>query len=132
MTATGQCHCGAIRYTVGGEPIHASLCHCRDCTRHAGALVVGWALFASDGVAIEGEAVTYASSEHGRRLFCGACGTGLFYTNEAIFPGQIDLQIATLDDPDAFPPQAHIQVADDPRWMASAHDLPRFERYPPG
>jgi hypothetical protein len=25
------------------------------------------------------------------RQFCGTCGTGLFYVNEAIFPGQIDI-----------------------------------------
>ena len=130
MAATGRCHCGAIRYSVEGEPGHAALCHCRDCTRHSGAPMVGWALFPDTAVSIEGTPAVYASSEHGRRHFCGTCGTGLFYTSEAVFPGKIDVQIATLDDPDAYPAQAHIQVADDPRWMADAHDLPRFDRYP--
>ncbi len=46
-----------------------------------------------------------------------SCGTGLFYTSEAIFPGQIDVQIATLDDPDAFVPQAQIQTAERIGWM---------------
>lgn len=130
MTTTGQCHCGAIRYTVEGEPAHAALCHCRDCTRSAGAQMVGWALFPRDKVEISGEPVVYKSSENGRRHFCGRCGTGLFYTSKAMFPGQIDVQMATLDDLDAYPATAHIQVADDPRWMAGAGDLPRFERYP--
>lgn len=126
----GGCHCGAVRYTVGGEPAHAALCHCRDCSHLAGAAMVGWALFPREAVTVTGETREYASSEHGRRQFCPACGTGLFYTNEAIFPGQIDIQLVTLDDPDAFPPGVHLQVADDPKWMAKVDAMPRFERYP--
>jgi hypothetical protein len=34
------------------------------------------------------------------------------------------------DDPDALPPGAHIQTAERLGWMASAHGLPAFERYP--
>ena len=73
----------------------------------------------------------YQSSENGRRHFCTACGTGLFYTNEVILPGIIDVQSATYDDPDAVPAQAHIQVAERIGWMERAHELPSFERYPP-
>lgn len=45
MPAKGQCHCGAIRYEVSGEPVYHALCHCRDCRRSAGAPMVAWALF---------------------------------------------------------------------------------------
>jgi hypothetical protein len=126
----GGCHCGAVRYTVEGAPAHAALCHCRDCTRCAGAQMVGWALFPREAVTITGETTEYRSSEHGRRHFCGTCGSGLFYTSDAVFPGKIDIQIATLDDPDDYPATGHIQVADDPAWMKTVGDLPRFERYP--
>lgn len=127
----GGCHCGAIRYSVEGEPVHAALCHCSDCRRHAGAPMVGWTLFGNDRFALlRGEPKIYASSEHGRRHFCGHCGTGLFYTSEAIFPGQTDVQVATLDDPDALPMQAQIQTAERIGWMTRVHDLPQFERYP--
>lgn len=130
---TGQCHCGAIRYEVKGDPAHHALCHCTDCRRHAGAPMVGWALFGNDSFTVtQGEPKVYASSEHGRRHFCGDCGTSLFYTSEAIFPGMTDIQSATLDDPAVIiSPQAHIQVADRIAWMETAHALPTFERYPP-
>ncbi len=84
---TGRCHCGAIRYTMRGEPVHNALCHCSDCRRHAGAPMVGWAMVPADQVSIEGEPSIYHSSEHGRRHFCGRCGTGLFYVNEQMLPG---------------------------------------------
>ncbi|MHA6723363.1 GFA family protein [Sphingomonas sp. RS2018] len=126
---SGQCHCGAIRYEMPADVRHA-LCHCADCRRAAGAPAVAWALAPADAVTITGEPRVYASSEHGRRHFCATCGSGLFYTNEAIFPGMIDVQTATLDDPDAIPLEAHIQVAERIGWMATAHELPTFDRYP--
>ena len=127
----GGCHCGAIRYRVGGEPVHNALCHCADCRRHAGAPMVSWTLFANDNFSvIQGEAKVYASSDNGRRHFCTDCGTGLFYTNEVIFPGMTDVQSSTLDDPGALPPTAQIQTAERISWMSGIGDLPQFERYP--
>lgn len=128
---SGGCHCGAIRYTMPTAVEHHTICHCTDCRRHAGAPAVSWAMAAADAMVIKGAPVVYASSEHARRHFCGVCGTGLFYTNDAIFAGKIDVQTATLDDPDAIPLQAQVQLADRIGWMASAHELPGFERFPP-
>ena len=130
MTRTGRCHCGAISYSAEGEPAHHAVCHCDSCTRSTGAYVVGWALFPREAVTVTGTPVDYHSSEGTTRQFCGTCGTGLFYINEAIFPGQVDLQSATLDDPSALPAQARIQLADAPGWMKGYAELPGFERFP--
>ena len=128
--ATGQCHCGAIRYSMPIAVAHHALCHCQDCRRHAGAPLVGWGMISRDAIEISGTPKIYASSEHGRRHFCGECGTGLFYTNEQIFPGQIDVQTATLDDPDLIPAQLQIQTAERIGWMGRLNEMPNFERYP--
>lgn len=128
--ATGGCHCGAIRYSMPTEVAHHALCHCQDCRRHAGAPLVGWGLVGQDALEVNGTPKIYTSSEHGRRHFCGDCGTGLFYTNEAIFPGQIDVQTATLDDPDLIPAQVQIQTAERIGWMENLDQMPSFERYP--
>jgi hypothetical protein len=130
MMLRGQCHCGRIQYEMPNEVLHHALCHCSDCRRHAGAPMVGWAMLAADQVRIVGTPQTYRSSEHGRRLFCRDCGTSLFYINEEILPGLIDVQTGTLDEPNLLPAQAHIQTAEQVPWMETAHDLPKFERYP--
>lgn len=128
----GACHCGAIRYELTKQPLNHALCHCGDCRRVAGAPMVGWAMFEEDALSVpEGEPKIYASSENGRRHFCEACGTGLFYTNAEMLPGLVDVQSATFDDPEALPAQAHIQTAERIGWMETAHELPTFERYPP-
>ncbi len=128
--ASGQCHCGAIRYSMPTAVEHHALCHCRDCRRHAGAPMVGWALVDQADLEVTGTPKIYASSETGRRHFCADCGTGLFYTNEAVFPGRIDVQSATLDDPDLIPAGAQIQIAERIGWMEKLDEMPTFNRYP--
>lgn len=131
MPHTGHCHCGAIAYELAGEPINHLLCHCEDCRRSAGAQMVGWTMFPLGALTVtRGAAKIYESSENGRRHFCSDCGTGLFYTNDVMVPGLVDVRTGTLDDPQAIPAQAHIQTAERIGWMKEAHRLPEFERYP--
>ena len=133
MNLTGGCHCGAVRYRVSGEPVHVALCHCSDCRKCAGAPMIAWAAFANeDFVHEQGEVTTRNSSGASLRSFCPRCGTGLFFRNEEALPGLVDIQSATLDDPDALVPQAQIQVAERIGWMAEAHRLPEFARFPSG
>lgn len=132
----GGCHCGAVRFAIestgdGEAGPRTALCHCSDCRRCAGAPVVGWTAVASSTFKVlKGTPALYRSSELAQRSFCAHCGTGLFYINETVLPGLVDIQTATFDDPQAFPAMAHIQTADEISWMKTAHDLPKFERFP--
>jgi hypothetical protein len=131
MTHQGGCHCGAVRYEVSGEPQHVALCHCSDCRKSSGAPMVAWAAFTEDQFKlVEGEPVTFNSSGSAMRSFCPKCGSGLYYRNVEFLPGIVDIQSATLDDPDVLPPGAHIQTAERLGWMETAHSLPAFERFP--
>lgn len=131
MTYSGGCHCGAIRYEASGTPQHVALCHCSDCRKSAGAPMVAWAAFDEDELKLTmGEPKTFNSSGETWRSFCGDCGTGLFYRNQSFLPGIVDIQSATLDDPDVLPAGAHIQTAERIKWMETAHTLPVFERFP--
>ena len=131
MIEAGGCRCGAVRYEVDGAPTYSALCWCTECRKSAGATPVGWTLFPRDRVRITGEVTDHRSSAESTRQFCPSCGTGLFFLNEQIFPGQIDIQAATFDDPDAFPPTGHIQVADAPAWRAAMGEMREHGRFPP-
>ncbi len=132
MIVTGGCHCGRIRCEAAGKSLYGALCHCGDCRRCAGAPMVGWAIYPQTKIKItQCQPKTYASSKDGRSQFCADCGAGLFYVNDANIPGFIEIQTATLDDPDTTPPQAQIQLAERIGWMAQAHELPTFDRFPP-
>lgn len=132
MQMTGGCHCGEVRYEVQGEPLTHALCHCSDCRRHAGAPMVGWTMYPDSALQIKkGTPRVYESSRHGRRHFCGNCGTGLLYYNAEVLPGLVDIQSATYDQPDTIPASAHIQVAERIPWMEGVHTLPEYQRFPP-
>ena len=131
MEHEGGCHCGAVRYTVSGDPQHVAICHCSDCRKAAGAPIVSWAAFSStDFTVTKGAVKTRNSSGDAFRSFCPDCGTGLWFINETVLPGLVDVQTATLDDPGALVPQAQIQVADRIEWMKQLAELPEFERFP--
>jgi len=93
--------------------------------------MVAWAMFPESSlVLLAGEPKTINSSGTAMRSFCPACGTGLFYRNAEHLPGIVDVQTATLDDPEALPPQQHIQVAERLAWVTESHTLPEVDRFP--
>lgn len=129
---TGGCRCGAVRYRAEVEDASRhGLCHCGDCRRSAGAPAVAWIAVPRDSFAVtEGEATRWDGNGGAERYFCGTCGTGLFYFNEAVLPGIADIQSATLDDAQAYAPAVQIQCAERLAYMAVLDALPAFERWP--
>jgi hypothetical protein len=127
---SGGCRCGAVRYEVSAI-VRNSICHCRDCQRSSGAPMVEWMLVDDDALSVTGETATFESSPGTLRSFCRACGTGLFYRNAAVFPDQVDVQTATLDEPHRAPdPAAQVQTAEARGWVAGLASIHAFERYP--
>ncbi|OAH28023.1 aldehyde-activating protein [Methylorubrum populi] len=127
----GRCHCSSIQFQMPDQAVASSVCYCGDCRKHSGAPMLAWAMVPKDAVSVTGEPKVYNSSEGGRRWFCGSCGTGLFFTNAPLEQmGMMQVRIAVLDDPDAITPQMQVQTADRVKWMASAHELPAFKRFP--
>jgi hypothetical protein len=127
----GGCLCGAVRYRVEGQPLHAGYCHCRMCQRAAGAPVVAWGAWPADRFAwLQGKPGRFASSAKGERSFCPSCGTSF----TSVDPGDrrlVEVTLASLDDPAAFPPEEHIWTASRIRWLELGDELPRHTG-PPG
>lgn len=93
--------------------------------------MVGWVgVVASEFRITSGAARMWSSNGQAYRFFCATCGTGLYYVNEAAIPGLVDVQIATLDDPTAVPPEIQVQVAERLPWVEHIGRLPVFERFP--
>jgi hypothetical protein len=128
VNAHGGCHCGQIRYRIIGEPLATSFCHCRSCRLASGAPAVAWVVLRRDDLVIEqGEPIAYASSPGVERTFCGRCGTSLTYRRDDT-PDAIDMHSATLDAPDAFPPDREIWLEHKLAWMPSNPQLDRYAR----
>lgn len=131
MKHTGRCQCGNVQYELTGSPNWVAVCYCRDCQRSAGAPLVSWAIFPESEVKVtSGTPKTINSSGAAMRSFCPECGTGLFYRNAVNLPGLIDVQVSTLDNPEALPPTVQVQTAERQSWVSHVAELPAFERYP--
>jgi hypothetical protein len=124
LGAEGGCLCGAVRYRVSGRPYHLSHCHCTLCRRAAGAPFVSWFSVASGAFRVmQGEPVCYRSSPEAVRGFCGRCGTQLTFQRDDT-PGEVDITLCSLDDPEALTPEDHIYTGSRLRWIVLGDGLP--------
>jgi hypothetical protein len=127
----GGCQCGAIRYSITGQPLLAAICHCTMCRRANAAPAVAWAMFRESQVVLrKGAPATYASSPSAKRGFCAVCGTQISFAADYI-PGLIDITIGSLDHPEMVAPTLHYWDAERLPWVHFGDDLPRYPEFPP-
>jgi hypothetical protein len=127
-TFEGGCLCGSIRYRVEGAPGSSSVCFCRSCRLASGASPVAWVVFEDTRFQLlSGAFKTVRSTPPVRRSFCGDCGTPIAYQHDDDV-ANIELNTATLDAPERFPPAYEIWHEDRVSWVASDARLPRYLR----
>ncbi len=119
-TFTGGCLCGAVRYTIDGDPVDPHLCFCRMCQRASGAPVTAWVSFPRQSVAYMGETrpTLYRSSQSAQRGFCPKCGSQLFALDDG--GDSICMMIGSCDDPDAFAPEFASFSESAPSWLSQS------------
>ncbi len=123
--AEGGCLCGAVRYRADGVPLSVTSCHCTLCRRASGAPLVVWATYrTADFRFTRAEPARYASSKRGERTFCAHCGSPLTFQFLAT-PGEIDVNVCTMDEPERFPPQRHIWMRRRLPWVKLSDGLPQ-------
>lgn len=124
MELRGGCLCGALRYRIDREPLGAVICHCVTCRRAAGAQAVAWATVPAAGFAwTAGTPAAHVSSPGVLRRHCAACGTSLTWEGEA---GEVDVTLASLDDPEAIAPDREAWLSHRLPWTPLRSDLPGF------
>lgn len=128
----GGCLCGTVRYRIDAALGEGAYCHCRMCQRASGAPVLAFA--GAPTVAFtwtRSVPRVHRSSARSERLFCPECGCQVAM-RALDTPEQIDICIATLDDPGAVQPAYHIWTASRLPWFETADDLPRHPGEQPG
>ncbi len=79
---------------------------------------------------IKAQPKLYASSAEGKRGFCAACGTQIFFT-ASFLPGLIDITVGSLDNPESVKPTLHYWYSKHLSWAEFADTLPRHPELPP-
>ena len=131
---TGGCACGAIRYSILGEPLFSNHCQCRDCQRESGGGHGSYATFARTGVTLTGEArhwdMVAESGNVKRRGFCPQCGVAVYMTFAAQ-PDVFTIRAGSLDEPARYKPQVVTFAARGHGWDCLDSDLTKFAGMPP-
>jgi hypothetical protein len=124
----GGCLCGAVRYETQGPPRFVCICHCESCRRATGGGMVPWATFREPAFRLTGGVLATRRMPAGAtRGHCASCGTSITYQHVER-PGELDITLASLDDPASFTPVAHIWVEDKLPWLKIADDLPQYRK----
>jgi hypothetical protein len=125
----GGCLCGAVRWRASGAARNLCCCHCRSCRLASGAPFVAWGTFDTGCFEIlTGELRQHQSSAQAVRGFCARCGTTITYRN-TLREEELDVALATLDDPDALAPRFHIWTSHKLSWVQLSDGLPQFEEW---
>jgi len=95
----GSCFCGAVQFTVSGEPVGMGYCHCESCRRWSAGPVNAFTLWKPDGVKITRGADnigTYSKTPRSFRKWCKTCGGHLFTEHPTM--GLTDVYAAVIPD----------------------------------
>jgi len=133
QTLTGSCLCGAIGYSVTGDPARFMHCHCSRCRKSTG---TGHAsnLFVNDaGIEWKGDTGLIKSykipdAERFTRTFCSKCGGPL--PREIKELQMVFIPAGTLDVEPNIRPQARIFTASRANWSCGGDDIPSYPEYP--
>ena len=126
-TIRGGCLCGAIRYEGTGEPYHVTHCHCEDCRKSAGAPFVTWASFRQGNFQFTQRKPIEFEWAGRVRSFCPKCGSALTFMSR-LDADEIDVTVATFDQPEIVTPADHIWTEDRISWIKLADNLPQHAR----
>ena len=80
-TYKGSCFCGAVQFTVTGEPAAMGYCHCGDCRLWSAGPVNAFTLWKPDALRVTQGADkigTYNKTAGSSRKWCTICGGHLF------------------------------------------------------
>ncbi len=107
-TYKGSCFCGAVQFTVTGEPAAMGYCHCESCRRWSAGPIHAFTLWNPSAVRIlQGaqEIGTYNKTPQSSRKWCKLCGGHLFTEHPAW--NLTDVYAATIPDL-PFKPGLHV------------------------
>ena len=123
---SGGCACGRVRYKVRIDDDDAYLCHCRMCQRSTGSISIAFKSVKQADVTWAHEPDWYDSSPIGKRAYCRECGTSFGYQYKE-GSENMDLTVASFDDPSRFKPQHHFGAESIHRAWLNTDGLPEHK-----
>ena len=120
----GQCFCGAVEFSVSGEPVAMGFCHCESCRHWSASPVNAFTLWNPGDLVITkgaGNIGTYNRGAQSFRKWCKTCGGHLFADHPPMT--LVDVYAAMLPTL-AFEPAVHVNYGE--KVLAIRDGLPKM------
>ncbi len=127
-THNGKCFCGAVEFTVTGEPAAMGYCHCESCRHWSAGPVNAFSLWKPDALKITkgaDQVGTYNKTANSARKWCKKCGGHLFSDHPGM--GLVDIYAAVIPTL-AFKPAVHVNYAE--KVLSIKDGLPKQKDFP--
>ena len=128
--AEGSCFCGAVQFSVSGEPMAMGYCHCASCRGWLAAPVHAFTMWPAEAVTVTSGAElvgTFLKTPDtiSHRQFCGRCGGAVMVRHPTM--AAIDVPVANLPGV-AFIPVMHVNYAE--KVLRIVDGLPKIKGFP--
>lgn len=119
IQATGNCLCGAVKFSASEIKPHVGCCHCEMCRHWAGGPLM--TIDCGSHVQFEGEEHigAYHSSEWADRGFCKQCGSNLFYRLRS--KGRYFMMAGLVEDHSQFDFNHQVYIDEKPDYYSFAN-----------
>jgi hypothetical protein len=127
-TYMGRCFCGAVQFTVSGEPAGMGYCHCTSCRRWSAGPINAFTLWPQQNVRITRGADnigTYNKTDQSYRKWCKTCGGHIMTEHPGL--GLTDVYAAAIPD---LPFQAGLHVNYGETVLHMKDGLPKLKDFP--
>ncbi|MNF99655.1 Glutathione-dependent formaldehyde-activating enzyme [compost metagenome] len=124
----GSCFCGAVEFTVTGEPAAMGYCHCESCRHWSAGPVNAFTLWKPEALKVTRGADNigaYSKTPQSDRKWCKTCGGHLFTEHPGM--GLIDVYAAVIPGL-AFAPAVHVHYQE--RVLRIQDGLPKLKDVP--
>jgi hypothetical protein len=127
-TYQGACFCGAVQFTVSGEPAAMGYCHCNSCRTWSAGPVNAFTLWKPDALRVTRGAdkiKSFAKTPNSQRKSCSACGGHLFTDHPAW--ALVDVYAALIPE---FPFRPGVHVHYQETRLSMKDGLPKMKDLP--
>jgi hypothetical protein len=124
----GSCFCGAVQFTVSGDPVAMGYCQCESCRFWSAGPVNAFILWKPEAVQITLGAENigvYNKTPRSYRKWCKTCGGHIFTEHPGM--GLTDVYAAVISD---FPYQPGVHVHYQEKVLRIADGLPKMRDLP--
>jgi len=127
-TYQGACFCGAVQFTLTGEPAAMGYCHCDSCRKWSAGPVNAFTLWKPAALRItrgSDNIASFAKTPKSHRKWCKVCGGHLFTDHPQW--SLVDVYAAVIPD---FPYQAGVHVNYQESRLPLRDGLPKMRDLP--